>query len=468
MLKQLRNKKTAKKIWILLALLIIPAFILWGFGSAFRSRRDSGYAGKIFGRRVSLPEFQGALHAVENQAKIQFGDGFFEMRKYLNLEAEAWSRLILLEEAKRRKIKISDKEVIEFIQNHPFFIYKGRFDNKMYLQMLESFFHAQPRVFEEQMREGLMLAELFKQFTASITLSEAQVREEYRKHNEETSLYYIASIPADFTKDVMPSEEDLKDYFSKNALEFKLPTSFNLDYIASESQDKIRNAASRLHKKANFALAAKDSGLDLKETGLFTQVEPVPGIGWSPEISNLISRLKIGEFSEPIRLDKAYYILRLKEKKDPYVPEYEKAKDRVKEKFIQTESAKLAKTKIEECLKRLKELYQTNPKSADFDKTAKEFNLKSDVTKLFKFGSYIEGIGASDNLWTSAKKLKEDEFSEIIRMPSGFYIIKLKETVAADEKKFSEEKARFSQQLLTQKKQEYFLKFLEELRKKAQ
>jgi parvulin-like peptidyl-prolyl isomerase len=53
-------------------------------------------------------------------------------------------------------------------------------------------------------------------------------------------------------------------------------------------------------------------------------------------------------------------------------------------------------------------------------------------------------------------------------MPSGFYIIKLKSRVPIDDKKFEAEKNEFSQQLLAQKKQEYFTKLAEELKKKAQ
>ena len=52
MLKILRNKKTAKKVWIVLAIIIIPAFALWGFGSSSHSRQENATAGRIFGRRM--------------------------------------------------------------------------------------------------------------------------------------------------------------------------------------------------------------------------------------------------------------------------------------------------------------------------------------------------------------------------------------------------------------------------------
>jgi parvulin-like peptidyl-prolyl isomerase len=53
-------------------------------------------------------------------------------------------------------------------------------------------------------------------------------------------------------------------------------------------------------------------------------------------------------------------------------------------------------------------------------------------------------------------------------MPSGFYVVKLKSRVPVDEKKFQEEKSAFAEKLTSQKKQEFFSKFIEELRKDAQ
>ena len=317
MLKKLRNKKTAKKVWIVLAVLIVPAFVLWGSGSLTRSsKEESGYAGMIFGRKIPLLEYKDAVEATRNQAMMQFGEKFSEMRKSLNLEYQAWERLILLYEAKKRKANVSDREVIEAIEGYPFFQRKGQFDERIYSEMLRYVFHTQPRLFEEQTRQNLMLSKLYKQVTEKINISEEEVKKEYRKANEEISLYYIAGLPTDFAKSITLSEEEIKDYFAKNTLEFKQPLSFNLDYISSESENKIKGAALRLNRKSDFEKIAKDAGLTAKETGLFAQTEPIPGIGWSPEILNLISKFDIGQSSPPLQIDKNFYILRLKGKKE--------------------------------------------------------------------------------------------------------------------------------------------------------
>lgn len=476
MLKSLRNKKTSKLIWIGLAILIIPAFVIWGSSSFTRDKEESrGYAGKIFGRKIPLLEYQDAMEAARNQAIIQFGDDLAQLQQYLNLESQAWNRLILLGEAKKRKIKVSDKDVIGMIENYPFFQRKGRFDQRIYLETLQYVFHAQARIFEEQTRQNLMLAKLYNEVTDRINITEEDIKREYQKLNEQVSVYYIVSSPAEFVKDIAVSDEESREYFNKNSLRFKKPLSFNLEYITltqdgndkDPATEKISQILRRLNKKEDFKKIAQDFNLKIRETGLFSQTDSIPGIGWSQEILDLVYKSRVGDILEPVLIDKFYYILRLKEKKEPYVPGLEEIKEGVKESFIQEASRGRAKKKIEECLEELKTKYSSK-KETDFEKIARSFGLKAGSTGLFKYGTYIEGVGISDEFFLRAQELKEGQLSPIIEAPSGLYLIRLKNKLPIDEGKFNEEETTFSQKLLEQKKNEAFTVFVKELKRKAQ
>lgn len=474
MLKKLRNKKTAKKIWIALAILVLPAFLFWGFGEAIRSRKSSPYAGKLFGRSITTQEYQDALQAVKNYAILQYPNNFSEVRKFLDFESETLDRIILLEEAKKRNIKVSDAEVIEKIRKYELFQRKGAFNNDVYISMLRDYFKTPPRLFEEQIRQNLMLAKLFTEITGAVTLSEDEIKQGYERENIQVNLYYIASLFSETEKEISVNEEQLKEYFNKNLLEFKQPVSFNLEYISLASEDqneikeKIGGLIQRLNKKADFVKSAKEFGLEVKETGLFAQTDPIPNIGWVPQILNFLFKAKPGDYLIPLQIDKSYYIFRIKERKNPYIPEFQDIKEKVKQTFVKTKSQELARQKINDGLEKLKESYQKVHKDVDFDKTAKLCGLKSGTTDAFKYGSYIEGIGASDIFWLTARNLKNGAFSEAIETPSGYYIIKLKSETAFDEKKFNEEKQEFSQQLLGEKEVESFNKFLTEFKRKLQ
>lgn len=377
MLRILRNKKTAKKIWIGLAIIIIPAFALWGFGSSGSSREENMPAGKIFGKNVSTLEFKKALAAAKTAAILQFGDKFSEVEKYLNLETQAWERLILLEEAKRRKLSINDREVVDTIQKASYFQNKGAFNNKTYMEILRYVFRLQPRTFEEQMRQNLILAKLYNQITEGIKIEDSQIRQEWLKTNEELSIYYIASLFAEFAKKIKPDNKKISAYYNKENI--------------------------------------------IKE----------------PPIVN-------------------------KEKKPARVPESAEVKNRIKETIIKEESAKTAQDKINECAEKLK--------SKPFDQVVKTSKpgLKTGQTKFFKSSDKIDNLGPAQIFWETAKKLKENQVSDIFSDAAGYYIIKLKATKPVDEDKFTKEKNELGENLLNQEKNKVFAKFTEEIKKKAQ
>ena len=181
MLKLLRNKKTAKKIWIGLAIIIMPAFIFWGFGGAMRDRDEKGYIGKISGKKISTLEFKDSLSAVKNIAIMQYGENLQAIEKTLNLEALTWQRLALLGSAKKLKIKASDQEVVNQVESYPFFMRQGKFDNKTYNDILRYVFHTQARIFEEQTRQNIIISKLYNKVTDGITVEDKEVREEYLK-----------------------------------------------------------------------------------------------------------------------------------------------------------------------------------------------------------------------------------------------------------------------------------------------
>lgn len=465
MLKQLRNKKTAKRIWLGLAVIIVPAFVLWGVGGGISGRKESVPSGRLAGHKIREAEYGEALAAVKNTAIIQFGDKFQELESDLNLKELALQRVILLIEAKKNRIKVTDKEVVEAIRNYPFFQTRGKFDDRIYSQMLRYVFRTQARIFEEETRGNLMIMKLFQKLTDNIKVTQEQVKEEYRKANEEISLFYISSLTADFAKNISPTQEQLKSYFEKNRLNFKQPLSFNIEYLLLPSEEKVKEAAAAA-KKEGFEKIAKNLGMEIKESGFFTSGDPIPGIGWSPQIPQMLTSLKVGQYIS-IKNDNNYYLLRLKEKRESYLPDFSQIAGKAKDSFITESAREAAKGKITECLKELKTLQDAGQK-IDFSKAAAKSGLKSGSTELFKFGSYIEGIGASDSFWMEAEKLKNDAFSGVIDMPEGFYIIKVKERVSVDEKKFAKDMEGFSKQITFVKKQEYFSKYIAGLMKQIQ
>ena len=462
MLRILRNKKTAKKVWIFLAIIIIPAFTLWGFGSASRSREENTPAGKIFGKNVSNLEYKKALAAAKTSAIMQFGDDFPKVEKYLNLDSQAWERLILLHEAKKLKINISDQEIIDTIQKAAYFQRNSVFDNKTYVEILRYVFQVQPRAFEEQMRQNLTLAKLYNQLTEGIKIDDSQIRQEWLKTNEELSINYIASLFAEFAKKIKPDDKEISAYYDKNKDAFKEPPSINLEYILTDSDTESKKIPDLINKKYTLERISKELNLAKKETGLFKQFTPPPALKIPQETLSLALTLKDGLPAPMVKVDKSFYVYALKENKPGRTPELSEIKDKIKEALIQEEAEKTAQSKIKECADKLKSMPFNQAASAS------EMGFKTGQTKFFKSTDQLDNLGPAQIFWNMAKKLKENQVSDIFSDASGYYIIKLKTVKPVDEDKFTKDKAKLGENMLSQKKSEFFGKFVEETKKKAQ
>jgi len=72
MLKILRKRKVAKKIFYFLAIVIVPAFVLWGSSSVIRNKDEKGYAGEIFGKKVSFNQYAHARQGWRVQLQLQY------------------------------------------------------------------------------------------------------------------------------------------------------------------------------------------------------------------------------------------------------------------------------------------------------------------------------------------------------------------------------------------------------------
>jgi peptidyl-prolyl cis-trans isomerase D len=315
MLKTLRSKKTAKKIWITLAIVVIPAFCLWGFGSALRGREKPSSLGKIFGRSISLQEYAKNYRAVRNQYLIQLGqEQLAKLEKYLNLETQTWDRIIQLAEARRRKIRVSNKEVVDLVKQSPLFQSEGKFNPVLYREIITYVFRTSPRQFEEETRDNLTIAKLYSRLTGQITLSDDEIREAYEKENEQISLEYIGVRHQDFLDEVSTEKQELLDYYNANFEQFSKPLSYNLEYIRIENKDKsmINEIMQLFNQGFSLQEAAGNTDLEVKETGLFSANQPIPQIGWSTEILNILSKLKPKSkaWPQPIQADAegAYFV----------------------------------------------------------------------------------------------------------------------------------------------------------------
>ncbi len=477
MLKALRHKKTAKRIFIFLAIIIVPAFVLWGSGSMVSDKKQSNYAGEIFGKKISFQDYHDALKAVQDQAVIQFGDKFNQIQPLLDMEKLAWERLIVLHKANAEKIKISDEEVVRTIAQYPFFEKNGKFNDQIYQQVLRYGLEITPKEFERHIRESLMIAKLFKKYTKDISLSEKDLLSEYEKENEKVKVGFLSFTTQDFKGDTAVTDSEAKEYFDKHNNEFLTDPSIDIDYIGldfgakptNEEKQKAKTnvllISETARKDKNWSALSQAHNLKYKHTGYFYINEPIPGIGWSTQFYEAILPLKINEMSPIIETEQGIFLAKLLGLRQPHIPEFNQIKSKVIDKIKEEKARSLSLAKAQSLKKSLEEKLKSN---ADFQKCAKELNLRVKETEAFKRNQYIETIGLSPEFSEAAFSLVNNPLRlAVVSTPQASYIIKLLQFTPVDLKKFEAEKKEFVEAIKNKKSDQALIEFLDKLKSQA-
>ncbi len=186
----------------------------------------------------------------------------------------------------------------------------------------------------------------------------------------------------------------------------------------------------------------------------------VPGIGIEPDFVQTAFSLVANQISQPVATAKGIYLLKLKEKKDSYIPTFEKAKASAEKFLRQKKAADLASEEAKEYLAKLKDIYKAEPSNFNFKKTLESSSLVYKESPLFNYGQYIPDIGVSKEFLDQAFGLRdENKHFGFVSTEQGSYIMILLETIPIDEKKFAEEKENFKEELLQKKKEIAFNNF---------
>src|SRR3989338_2913529 len=174
--------------WVIAAVLILP-FIF--FFHASSQQPSAGAAGEIFGKPVSWDLFQEHYRMTALRLESQLGEVPEALRPLLI--QSTWDWLLLLEEAKRRKVRVSDEEVRRQIQEEPIFRENGRFNSIRYRELLARN-GTSPQLFESRIRQQLVVETLIEQVRNAVAVTEEDVKAAYAASREQVKAQVVVSV----------------------------------------------------------------------------------------------------------------------------------------------------------------------------------------------------------------------------------------------------------------------------------
>jgi peptidyl-prolyl cis-trans isomerase D len=476
MLKFLRTKERAKKtiLWLIIAVMVF-AFMLWG-AEAYRQKTGPDYAGVIFGRKVSIPQYRRMYISCLNDALMRFGEDYRRLLPYLNLNSQAWMKLILLHQAQKRKISTTNTEVIQAITTNPLFFRDGKFNQDTYEKTIRYYFNSSPREFEEETRNNLIIKKLYETLTKDITVNDEELLNAYKQEFENLSINYLQLKHKDFTAEVTPTEDELKAYYQKKATQFKMPPSVKVEYIgieypaeAKEEErmkifDEIKILYPKIRNTKNLKGIAQGN-IIYRQTGFFSFYEPVENIE-SFEFNKWAFRLKEKQTSPILKTQKGVYIMRLIQKKDSYIPDFHELREKVSESLKIDKAKEEARIKIKGHKDKIDAYIKNHPK-ANLKEAASSLGLEVKTSPEFTRRELLTEGELTPDIQNAAFSLKAGRISDVLENDSAFFLIEQDKFTPIDEKRFEKEREEYGKGLLEKKKENTFNVILQEFTLKA-
>ena len=469
MLRLMRKQAGSWLIKILLGAIVI-VFIFWGVGS-FRSQRG-GRVALVNGDQITMDDYRETYNNLIEQFRRRFGNNLDEdMLKQLQVKRQALNQLIdnklLVQESKRLKFRVSEKELTDAILNITAFQRDGMFDSRLYRNILDRL-RMTPEAFEVAQKNAMLIDKLRTLITSSAKISDQEALEWYNwvnasvnidtvffdpnrykdihpsdeeiktffeNHNEKytteamVKVRYLNFNPDAFRSKVALSNEEVREYYDENLETFKTPKTVEARHILlivnrdadPETVKKTKERALDILKLAkegkDFAKLAKqysegptrDKGGYLGKFKKDAMVKP---------FADMAFKLKPGEISQPVRTQFGWHLIKVEKVNEASITSFEDAKKDIRKKLTDDMAKSLAYDEAEA-------VSDDAFEKEDLINAAKERNMKVITTEFFSSKGPIKGINNPSKFASVAFDLTDMEISNVQEFENGYYIIQL-------------------------------------------
>jgi len=511
-------------LWLIIFAFVGTIFYSWGMGGS--SNAGGGVIASVNGEKIFHGEYERAFNNMVDFYRQQFRSQFSnDMIKKLDLKNQALEALIqkkiLLIEAKKQNIKVSNKEVISHIKNLPVFQNNNKFNESAYRNFIRSQ-RLTPGEFEEGQRETLLMDKMEKIFQTHSKASQSEILTEFKNQNDKVKLEYIRFTNDHFNSDQSITDQTLQDYFQSNKSKFEIPPQIRVEYVKIQpkeyesqiqprdediedyyqtkiadfkvkkkyqashilthikpsdikgdiSEEEKQKKAEEIAKlKSNELLKRINKGADFGEVAKKYSDDPASGanggsLGKFPKgtmvsaFEKALEKLQPGEVSKPTLSPFGYHIIKLKKVDKERI----KQLDEVKDSIIQSLKEIKARQRVKRIIKRL---HKKTQNGESLSKAAATQQLKVATTDYFSRENHIiPEIGVQPEFFNAAFSLEINKISKPIITPETCFILKVIEEKPTYIPELREVKGKVEEALEQSNNEKATLKKFEELKEK--
>ena len=419
-------------------------------------------------------------------------------------------------EAKRLGITVSDKERADRIRQYLPTAFNGDTFIGMdaYAREVHQRFQMPVPAFEELVRSGLVEEKFRRLLTDGVSVSPAEIQEEFRYQNEKIKLDYALAKPEDLAAKITPDENEIKAYFEQNKSKFQIPekrvvrfglldlnqlrqnTQVTDDELKAVYQQNIQQyeVPNRVHaehilfttvgktdaevaeikKKAEDVLAqARKKGANFED--LAKKYSEDPGsktkggdLGWLvqgqtvPEFEKAAFSLPKGEISDLIKTQYGFHIIKVLDKETAHTKTFDEVKDSIRTPLLLQKVDQAAATISD---KMSSDVRQSN--KTTLDELAQKYHLSLAETRPLAPNDPVLELGNTQEVKDEIVRLRQGDLSLPIRTDRGYVVLSIKQTLPAHPGTLEEVRDKIVSELKQQKAEQLAHTKTEELAKRV-
>jgi peptidyl-prolyl cis-trans isomerase D len=216
-----------------------------------------------------------------------------------------------------------------------------------------------------------------------------------------------------------------------------------------DAEAQAKTLRSQATTPADLERLARERKAEYRESNFFLREEAIDGLGPQPEMANTVFGLKEGDVTPPMRVARGWVIATLAGRQDPYLPQLDEVKNKVREDVAHVKASELAKARASSIAGDLRT-------AKDFAATAKKLGLEVKTTELIARGAPIVDIGVSDAIDQAAFALPVNGVSDAIATPTGTAIVRVTERQDVTAEQIAEGQDQLREELVEQRRERFF------------
>ena len=241
-------RKHTKIMQVVLFLLIVPSFVLFGLEGYSNYQERGATVAKVDGREITQSDWDNEHRARADRLRQQMPNLDAKLldspqARYSTLEEMVRDR-VLTAAAHKGRLMASDQRLARELQGNEVIASLRGPDGKLDMQAYKELLGRQgmsPQMFEESVRQEIGQRQVLAGVVASGVTSTAQARVSLDAFFQQREIQLARFDSADYLSKVNPSQADVEAYYKEHPQLFQAPEQASIEYVVLDQQALMKD-----------------------------------------------------------------------------------------------------------------------------------------------------------------------------------------------------------------------------------